>query len=188
MGILDWYTVLIGVFGLLSFAAHGGAFLAWKTDGDVYERSRRSSLVLFGLVALLWPAVTWATLVASPVSFTTFPERPLAWLGAAASVLGLAAVFQGLSRRRPLAAFLGSCAFIAGILGATAAMTFPVLLRASGDPSRSLSAYAAAAAPGGLRTALGWFSVGAPLAVAYLVTVFRLHRGKATPAGDGEGY
>jgi cytochrome d ubiquinol oxidase subunit II len=81
-----------------------------------------------------------------------------------------------------------SCAIIAGILGATAAMTFPILLRSSGDPSRSLSAYSAAVRPAGLSTALGWFSVGAPLALAYLVTLFRLHRGKVAAARDGEGY
>jgi len=32
------------------------------------------------------------------------------------------------------------------------------------------------------------FLVGFPLALAYLVVVFRLHRGKAVAAQDGEGY
>jgi hypothetical protein len=40
----------------------------------------------------------------------------------------------------------------------------------------------------GARTALRWFLVGLPLALAYLVVVFRLHRGKAVAARDGEGY
>lgn len=188
VGILDWYTLLVGVFTLLTLAAHGGAFLAWKTDGSLEQRSRRASLALFLLVAALWPLVTWATRVASPTAFASFPERPLAWLGAAAAALGLPAAVLGLLRRRGLAAFLGSCAFIAGVLGATAAMTFPVMLRASGDPARSLTAYAAAAHHSSLRTALGWFSIGLPLAIFYFVTLFRLHRGKVEAPREGEGY
>src|SRR5499426_1467624 len=40
VGILDWYTVLTGVFALLALAEHGALFLAWKTDGAVHDRSR----------------------------------------------------------------------------------------------------------------------------------------------------
>ena len=40
MGILDWYTVLMGVFVLVTIAAHGALFLAWKTEGAVHERCR----------------------------------------------------------------------------------------------------------------------------------------------------
>jgi cytochrome d ubiquinol oxidase subunit II len=188
VGILDWYTVLVGVFALVTLAAHGGAFLAWKTEGAVEERSRRASFALFLLVAALWPLVTWATLIASPGAFTGFGSRPLAWLAAAAAALGLLTAVVGLLRRRALLAFLGSCGFIAGVLAATAAIMFPVMLRATSDPSRSLTAFAAAAAPSGLRTALGWFSIGFPLAVFYFVTLFRLHRGKFPAPREGEGY
>src|SRR5260370_15183394 len=33
-GILDWYTVLIGVLGLVSLTAHGSYYVALKTDHD----------------------------------------------------------------------------------------------------------------------------------------------------------
>jgi cytochrome bd ubiquinol oxidase subunit II len=188
VGILDWYTVLVGLFALVTLMAHGGAFLAWKTDGAVEARSRKLSLALFGAVAALWPLVTWATHVASPAAFTTMSARPLAWLAAAAALVGFATAVRGLWVGRALVAFLGSCAFIAGLLGATAALTFPVLLRSSGDASRSLTAYAAASSPAGLRAALAWFALGAPLALTYFIVLYRLHRGKIPPAREGEGY
>jgi cytochrome d ubiquinol oxidase subunit II len=86
------------------------------------------------------------------------------------------------------AAFLGSAAFLAGLLGATAAAVFPVMLRAAGDPGLSLTAYNASNDPQGLRLALGWWSVGFPLAVVYFAGLFYLHRGKAAAAREGEGY
>ena len=46
VGILDWYTVLVGVFALAALVAHGGTYLSWKTDGAVQERSRRAARAL----------------------------------------------------------------------------------------------------------------------------------------------
>jgi cytochrome bd-type quinol oxidase subunit 2 len=172
----------------VTLMAHGGAFLAWKTAGVVEARSRRLALVLFALVLVLWPFVTWATRVASPAAFDAFGARPLAWLGAACAAAGLVAALVGLRTGRSLAAFLGSSAFILGILGATAATTYPVLLRALGDPSRSITAPAVASAESALRIALTWFSIGALLALSYFVTVFRLHRGKVAEPREGHGY
>ncbi len=188
VGILDWYTVLVGLFALLTLMAHGGAFLSWKAYGAVEERSCRLSAILTCVVAVAWPFVTWATYAVSPMAFASLRERPLAWLGALAALCGIATACYGLRARRGLTAFLGSCAFIAGILGATAAMTFPVLLRASSHPSRSITAHSVASAPSGLRVALGWFSIGAPLALLYFITVFRLHRGKVGEPREGHGY
>jgi cytochrome d ubiquinol oxidase subunit II len=168
--------------------AHGGAFVAWKTAGPVEERSRRVAGILLWLVLGLWPVVTWATRIASPAAFDAFGSRPLAWVGASASLAGIAASILGLRTGRALLAFLGTSAFIAGILGATAAMTYPVLLRALGDSSRSITAPAVASAPTALRIGLTWFSVGAVLAFCYFVAVFRLHRGKVPEPREGHGY
>ena len=63
-----------------------------------------------------------------------------------------------------------------------------MLLRSANDPAASITAYAAANDAAGLRTALSWLSIGLPLAIAYLAIVFRMHRGKAVAAADGEGY
>lgn len=188
VGLLDWYTALVGVFALATLTAHGACFLAWKTAGAVEERSRRLALAAFAAVATLWPLVTWATRVASPGAFATLGGRPLAWAGASAAALGIGTALVGLRARRGLVAFLGSCAYVGGLLGATGVVLFPVLLRSTADPLRSMTAFAAATPASGLRTALGWFTVGAPLALAYFVTLHRLHRGKVGPPEDGHGY
>ncbi len=188
VGILDWYTVLAGLFALVALAGHGATFLAWRTLGPVHDRSRRLALALYGVLAVLWPVTTLATLELNPDLFAALPHRPLAWLGLLVAIGGLVTVFGATSRRRPLAAFLGSSAFLAGMAAATAACLFPVLLRATGERARDITAFNAGASPAGLRTALGWWLIGFPLAVAYFVVQFRLHRGKAVVARDGEGY
>jgi cytochrome bd ubiquinol oxidase subunit II len=190
VGILDWYTVLTGVFALVALAAHGALFLAWKTDGVVQERSVLAAWRLWSLVAVLWPVVTVASHLVNPALFPGMGRRGLAILATAVAVAGILTVFDRLLRGRGgfLLAFVGSGAFLFGILGATAASLFPVMLRATGGDALSLTVYTAGGDPAGLRVALSWFAVGLPLALIYQVVIFRLHRGPAAAARDGEGY
>jgi cytochrome bd ubiquinol oxidase subunit II len=186
VGILDWYTVLVGVFALAALAGHGALFLNWKTEGAVQERSRLAARRLYALVGVLWPVITLATQRVHAGFLGTLASRPLALLLAAVALAGFGSVFWALSRGRELPAFLGSCAFLAGLSAATAACVFPTMLRAIGTGGTTLTAYNGGGDPQGLRTALGWFAVGFPLALAYFVVVFRLHRGKAVLAERGK--
>ncbi|MPZ21726.1 MAG: cytochrome d ubiquinol oxidase subunit II [Luteitalea sp.] len=188
VGILDWYTVLVGVFALLAIVGHGGTYLAWKTDGTVHARSRTAATWCYATVAVLWPIVTAATAAVNATLYEALSSRPLAWLALAAALGGIVSVVLGLRGHRPLQAFLGSSAFLGGLLGATAALVFPVMLRATSGDDLSLTAYNSAVPPASLRIALGWWVIAAPLAVVYFVVLFRIHRGKAIAPRQGEGY
>ena len=180
--------MLVGVFALVALAAHGGTYLAWKTDGAVHERSRRAARALGLAVAVLWVVVTLATASVNPDLLAALPRRPLAAALAALAVLGLAGTFLFPRRGRDLAAFLSSCAFVAGLSVATAVCVWPVMLRATPDTALSLTAANAGGDPAGLKTALAWLAVGLPLVAAYYVFLFRFHRGRAAAAAEGEGY
>ncbi|MCB1163028.1 MAG: cytochrome d ubiquinol oxidase subunit II [Candidatus Krumholzibacteriia bacterium] len=186
LGILDWYTVLAGVLALVALAHHGALFLAWKTDGDVQRRSRRAAAGLFPALLPLWLLGTVATFSLNPALRAAVTSRPLAWLAGALLLVGLA--LSGLARRagRDLTAFLGSAAFLLGVLGATAASLYPVLIRAAGDATLSLDAAASAASRDSLTAALGWWPAGLALALVYIAMVFRLHRGKVSAAPVAE--
>ncbi len=188
VGILDWFTVLIGVFVLATVAAHGALYLAWKTDGPVHERSRALAKPLWAAVVGLWLAATLATRTVSPEIFTHFPGAPLAWLFFVVYGAGLATVFYGMARQRYLLAFLGSGAFILGLLATTAACVWPVMLKSTLDPAWSLTAQNASVGPHGLRVGLAWWLIAFPIAIAYFALLFRIHRGKVKAAKEGEGY
>jgi cytochrome d ubiquinol oxidase subunit II len=188
-GILDAYTVLAGLFAVTALAAHGAAFLAWKTDGPVRDRSTRWARGLAVAVAALWPVVTVASVIINREMFQALASRPIAWVLTALAALGIAGGFVLRARGNERGAFLASSAFLVGILGATAAALFPVMLRATpGSPGVSIGAYEAASDPHALGVALGWFAVGLPLALVYFTVIFRLHRGRAVAAAEGEGY
>lgn len=187
-GILDVYTVLVALFALAAVLHHGALFLAWKTDGPVQERSRRRAGQLFPVTVVLWLSATLATARVNPELFPAVAARPLAWLSTALFVGGLAVSFLSRRKGRDLAAFVGSAAFLLGVLAATATAVFPTMLRSTLNPAWSLTAVNASSSDHALRTGLLWWPVGLLLAAGYFTILFRLHRGKAQAAAEGEGY
>jgi cytochrome d ubiquinol oxidase subunit II len=177
VGILDWYTVAAGGFAWFAIAGHGALFLAWKTDGPVRDRSRTAGLWLYRIVTVLLVPLTFATSMVNARMLEALPGRPIAWLAILLALGGLASVWIFVRRGQALTAFIGSCAFLAGMLMATAACVFPVMLRAIDDDSRSLTAYNSSAAEPSLRIGLQWWMIGLPLAILYFVALFRFHRG-----------
>lgn len=188
VGILDWYTVLVGVYALLALTMHGAAFLCWKTDGKLLERSARWSIGMGLLVTALWPVMTFFTLRVNPDLFAHFTARPLAWVCVLIAVAGLASLLLGLKRGAYRAAFFGSSAFLFGLMTATAVVMFPVMLRSISDPSASLLAGGAANTPESLKIALRWWATGIPLVIVYFAIQFRLHAGKVPAPKGNEGY
>jgi cytochrome d ubiquinol oxidase subunit II len=186
VGLLDWYTVLAGVFALVALTAHGATFLAWRTEGAVHARSVRAGRVLYVAVVVLWIALTAATVAVRPEFLAELPDRPLALVTALAAFGGLVTALVAGARGRALAAFLGSSLFLAGMLVATALCLFPQLVPtipgAAGPP---ITAYDGGADDRGLATAIGWWAAGFPLVLAYFFVTYRLHRGKVRIEGEG---
>jgi cytochrome d ubiquinol oxidase subunit II len=188
LGILDWYTLLAGLTACAAIAHHGALFLAWKTDGPVQARARGAAARLFPALVACWIAASAATLSLAPALFGNLCARPLAWLAALFFLAGLAASLLARRAGRDLLAFLGSCAFLAGLLAATALALYPTMIRALPDPALSLTALNSAASRESLSKGLLWWPFGFVLSLAYLALLFRLHRGKARASGEGEGY
>ncbi|GMU64403.1 MAG: cytochrome c oxidase assembly protein [Acidobacteriota bacterium] len=188
LGILDWYTVLAGLLALAAITHHGALFLAWKTDGEVRERSLVAASRLFPATVALWLAATAATWRVAPEVLAGVAGRPLAIAATALFLAGLATSFVARRRGADLLAFLGSSAFLLGVLAATAASIYPTMIRSASDPALSLTALNSAAGERSLRLGLLWWPAGFVLAVVYVAVLFRLHRGKAQAAAEGEGY
>jgi cytochrome d ubiquinol oxidase subunit II len=182
-GAVDAYTGLVGLMAIVVLAVHGATYVAWKTEGDVHDRSvalaRRGWLLAMGLTA----GVTLATALVRPGMIAVLAARPWVWplpLLAAASPF---AALRALARGRDLRAFLASCAFVASLLLATAGTLYPAILPSTLGRAYDLDASGAASGPHGLASGLAWWVVAMVLALLYLVNLFRSTRGKVK-AGD----
>ena len=177
-GVLDWYTVLIGVFAFAALAAHGALYLAGKTEGVVRERALAAARVAWPAVAVIGLGCIAATWQVRPELYTGLAARPWSWPLPVLAAAALAGVFGWLFRGRERAAFLCSAAFLASTLAATAAGLFPLLLPSTISPAFSLTAAQAATGQHGLRVALIWWTLGISLAVGYAAFLYRSARGR----------
>jgi cytochrome bd ubiquinol oxidase subunit II len=186
VGILDWFTVSVALFMLVTFAAHGATALVLKTEGPVHDRSLRLARQLWKIVLLLLAIVTFETWRVRPELFSGMTSKPIAWLGLAGVIAGAVAIFTGLRGKKELRAVIGSSLFIAGLMIAGAASVFPIMLRSTLAPENSLSAYQNAAAGHGLVIALIWWPIAFILAVGYFLFIYRYYIGKVKAAEDNQ--
>ncbi len=188
VGLLDWYTVSIGIFTVSLLAAHGASFLAWKTEGAVHDRSERLAQRLWPISLLLLLGTAVATASVRPDLFTGMIHRPLAWLALAGVAGGGLAALLGQWRRRERAAFAGSCILISSLMAAGAVGVFPVMLHSTLPARNSVTAYSGAADAHGLRLALVWWPFALALAVGHFIFISRYYRGKVRVERDTQGY
>ncbi len=184
VGILDGYTVLVGVAALAALALHGALWLAYKLEGEVEARARR-------LARALLPVVAVASLIVTAVTFGVQPHVKERLLGAPAgfvfpalAVAGLVVVFLRLRRRDALGAVFGSAAYLAGMLTSAAYGCYPYLLPSTPEPSRGLTVNDAAA-DSTLSLSLWWWIPALAITIAYQVWIYRRFAGKVSP---GEGH
>jgi cytochrome d ubiquinol oxidase subunit II len=185
-GILDWYTILIGLLALAVLTVHGANFIAVKTEGTVHDRSRALATRAWLATVLLTALGTIATFSLRSSLFNRFTDQPWGFVFPAIALAGLAGMgFYG-QQVRDLAAFLASSAFILGLLAATAFVLYPNVLPAVVQAD-SLTIYNASASDYGLTVGLVWWLIGITLAAIYFVLTYRLFRGKVR-AGDAHGH
>lgn len=177
-GIIDWYTLLVGLTSFFALAVHGSLWLALKTSEDFQARART-----FG--ARCWIAVLVLTALTSIASFSLQPNlaeqfRNHSWgvIFPAMGAAGLIATRAFMAQANDLSAFLASSAYLLGMLTSAAFGIFPNVLPSNTTPSLSLTVYTAATTDHGLIIGLYWFIPGMLLALGYTVFVYRHFSGK----------
>ncbi len=180
--------MLGGVIALVALGLHGSLYLILKTEGDLERRAR-------SIASYLWPALLVvtliglpATVIARPSSLHNYVDHPIAFLVPLFVIASLLTMLIATRKRIGLLAFLGSCAYLAAMLGGAAAGLFPVLLPTVGDNGRDLTIALAAAGPHTLHVGLVWWTLGMMLATMYFCIVYWLFRGKVPTQLDGYGH
>lgn len=184
-GILDWFTVLMGLVAAATLKAHGANYLAMKTTGPVQERSRRvASFAVWGVLVL-----SVVTLIAAssirPEIWINFNNHAWGYLFPLLALLGLGGMIIFNRRNDDTKAFLSSSTFIGAMLASTAFGLFPNVLPASTDPKFSLTVYNTAAPSYGLGVGIVWWTIGIVIALGYFTYLFYAFRGKVKVHAEG---
>lgn len=177
-GILDWFTVAMGLVAFFTLTAHGSNFVAMKTEEPIQSRARSIAFVAWwGTVVFSVVALIGASFI-RPQIWDNFSNHPWGYVFVALGIAGIFGMMYFNKHTQDFRAFLSSSAFIIGMLASTAFGLYPYVLPASTDASYSLTIYNSAAQHYGLTVGVTWWLFGMILTAGYFVYVYRSFRGK----------
>jgi cytochrome bd ubiquinol oxidase subunit II len=184
-GILDWFTVLMGLVGLSTLAAHGGNYVAMKTTGDVQTRARAGARIWsWGVLLTSLGAAASATAI-RPEIWNNYSAYVWGWAFPLLGAAGLCGMFYYNRKSDDARAFLSSSAFIGGMLSSTAFGLFPYVLPSSNAVRYGLTVYNTAAQSYGLGVGIVWWTIGIIIALGYFTYLFYSFRGKVKVQKEG---
>lgn len=172
VGVLDPYTILVGLTTVVILSMHGAMWLSSRTEGEVRRRAAKLRQPLLLGTGLMLVAVTVATWVVQPQLSVNLAQRPVGMVVPALGLGALGVVGWACRAERSKLAFRASCAFVGALFGSAAYAVFPMVLPAR-DPALSLMAADAAADAYGLGVALYWWIPGMAIATGYFVFLYR---------------
>ena len=178
-GILDWYTILIGVLAFATLITHGANWIALKTEHELNARSRRISTAFAIATAVVTAIATPLTFWVSPWMIESYNQLPIGYILPLIAIAGAAGMILFSIRGRDQAAFLSSGAYIVGMLTSTVYGVYPRVLPAV-NLENSLTISNAASSQYSQTVGLIWWSIGMVLAATYFIIIYRLFRGKVS--------
>jgi len=184
-GVLDWYTVTVGLFSLSVLAMHGALFLRAKCEGPLRSGCARAASLLWVAVIILGVGSTVATQMVRPEIYQTVFSRPLGIVLVAVFAIALLGVPVFLKIGSDWAPFLASGVFILGMLAASATGLYPTLLRSTLSPANNLTIANSASGSLGLHVGFAWWIAGILLAIIYFVHLFHTFAGKVKLSDSG---
>jgi len=177
LGLLNPYSLLIGLVTLSLFTAQGAAWMTMKSEGELQARMRSWLRIGWALFGALFAGATAWTLLVHPHAVAA-PSNPLLWALVVALVAAIAAVPAYSARGRDGRAFVASSATILAAIALAAIGMYPKLVVSSLDPAWSLTAYNAASTPLTQTVMLVIALLGMPVVIGYTAYVYRVFKGK----------
>lgn len=180
IGLLNSFSLLVGVFGMSALVMHGAAYMAWKTNDALQGRMRawisKAWAVFVGLFVLL----TIFGFFAAPHLYQTGPKGVITWLFFLILLGSIAYIPLANHAMKAGRTFLGTSIAVGSAFGLAATRLFPRLVPSTTDLNYSLTAYTHSSSDYTLKVMLVIALIGMPLVIGYTFFIYRLFKGKVT--------
>ena len=186
LGVIDWFTLMLGVVGVVSLMIHGANWIIFKTNSALNTKLKNVVFSMnFVLLALVLTSLaTWH--IIEPKPFHNFLEHPWLWVFPLFTFSGIFGLFKVKTFKKDGLGFLFSSMFLFGGLTSTVVSIFPKVLPSTNSVNPSLTIYNVAAHEYGLTVGVYWFVIAAILVAIYMFVQYRIFKGKMDDVGYGE--
>lgn len=182
-GVIDWFTIIIGLLSVVTLSIHGAAWVILKTNATINDRLKKTvfqlTLVLVGLTIL--SLAVWHVIHPNPLG--NFGDKPYLIVFPLIYLSGIIGLF--LLKTDNLR-FVSSTLVVIGGITSSLASIFPVVLPSTNSVNESLTIYNTNSGDYSMSVAMGWGLIGFVLLFVYLFVQKKLMGGKIDHMNYGD--
>ena len=178
IGLLNPYSILVGITTVALFMMHGSIYAVMKTEGELNSLLRTwvNRTIIFFVICYVF--TTGATLIYVDHMLQHFRDMPFIFIIALLNALAIANIPREMHHGREFMAFVSSCLSILALMTLFAIGIFPNVVISTIAPEFSLTIYNAASSQRTLQTMLYMAIIGMPFVLAYTISIYWIFRGK----------
>lgn len=177
-GLLNPYSILVGVLSLIFFVMHGAIYLGMKTQGDQQEGVIKIIPKVWIAFVVTYFLITMYTIFEAKYLFSDIIGNPLFYILFALLVMSIIYIPVAVKAKKFGRAFISSSLIITSMIGLIGLSLFPRLVPSITNLDYSLTIYNASSTPKTLGTMLIMALIGMPLVVGYTIFIYRAFKGK----------
>ena len=177
LGLLNPYSITVGVLTLVLFVMHGAVYMAMKTSGEQQRWILRWINPAWIAFVALYLFTTLATFFEAGFLFQGLLSNPLFWVLILLLFGSVLYVPVATKAEKYFKAFLASSIVIASIIGLVAVSLFPRFVPSRIDMAYSLTIHNSSSTPGTLGAMLIIALIGMPIVIGYTIFIYRVFRG-----------
>lgn len=171
LGLLNPFSVTVGLLSTAMFLMQGASWLSFRTEGALRDRARRAAGGAWVAFIALWIVVTIYARLEAPRLWTNYAQ-PLTWIAPLLFIL-IAGSYPLALRRGGTKPFAISSLAIAALLAIMGQALFPYMVPSLGDLANSLTIRNASSTPLTLKVMLAIALAGMPVVIAYTIFIYR---------------
>ncbi len=177
-GVIDWFTIIIGLIAVITLAIHGANWIILKTNASIIEQLKSIIFKLNTtlLILTIFSLIVWE--IVNPNALDNFVKKPYLIVFPILYLTGITGLFFVKKFKKETTSFLFSSLVIFGGISSSLASMFPAILPSSNNINPSLTIYNTTTNAYGLSVASYWGIVGLILIVFYGIIQKRLRKGK----------
>jgi cytochrome d ubiquinol oxidase subunit II len=168
LGLLNPFSLGIGLLSAAMFLMQGATWLTLRTDGELRARAaavRRGAWLAF---VVLWASTTFWSRSEAPHLWTNY-DGPTTWLAPGVFVLATTLVPLTSGVR----SFVLSSAAIASLIAVMGQALYPYMVPSLGDLANSLTIHNASSSALTLKVMLTIALIGMPFVIGYTIWIYR---------------
>ena len=184
LGLLNPYSLLVGVLSLVLFTLHGAIYMTLKSEGSQRERMIKWIDKTWITFVVLYVLATIATFFFGGYLFDGHLRNPIFWILFISLFASIIYIPVAIKAGKFGHAFLSSSIMIAMMILLTALSLFPRLVPSNVDLAFSLTIYNSSSSQRTLTTMLIIALIGMPIVIAYTIFIYRIFKGKVVLTKD----